>query len=455
MSGFLTKPEADDTPVEPSNPNLTEAEYQGAAVDTKYIPRKSLITHISGYRWVIEYFSQYIGKDDEVASQELNRASVYQQYLRIHDLEVRVQDPLTQSQDGTSNEFSYTGSAIMYVTQVPNKGDMFIADIGDGRQGIFTVDDTSQNSIFRDSTYTIEYSLVSYLNEERHNDLLNKTVKEVWFKKDFFAMGRNPFLIKEEAMFAEEISKNLVTMPNEYMAKFYDSEHSTLTLPDQSTDTYDPFLVKFVSRSLSLDDHPNMLYLKTLNVQDPPNDSIQTFWDAMYDMQPRIMRVVSPKMALFHANTGYQVTNFSSFRLSGIEYLYYHKGIESSIAFEVTNASVSPSPDQNFLIPQDLFSAIPVDELQGLPVPISEPMPLIKKVLDDEFYVFSEAFYKEDYPNMSVLEMLLWNGLNNKPISFLLLGRLLDQYYYWPNLEKFYFMPVMIFLMRSCFKDIN
>lgn len=455
MTGFLTKPKEDGGASEPTNPNLTDERYKGVAVDTRYTPRKSLITHIAGFRWVIEYYSQYIGKDDEVASQEVNRPSVYQQYLCIHDLEVRVQDPLTSSQDSTSNEFTYTGSALMYVSQVPNKGDMFIADIGDGRQGLFTVTETTQNSIFRDSTYAIEYSLVNYLSEELHNDLKIKTVKEVWFKKDFFAMGRNPFLIKEEAMFAEEIMKSLETMPREYLSQFYNQEHSTLIIPDQPNDTYDAFLTKYISKTMSLDDHPHMLYLKTLNVQDPPFDQMKTFWDALFEMQPRMMNVVSPVMKMFYANKGYQVTNFSSFRLSGIDYLYYHRDVASHIANQVDNIQIEASPEQNFLIPQDLFTALPVDMLQGLPYTITSPMPLIKKVLDDEYYVFSEAFYREDYEEMSVLEMLTWDGLHNKPISFTMLGHLLKQYYYWPNLEKYYYMPVLMFLMRSCFKDIN
>lgn len=454
--GFLTDAEPGANPNVPTNPNLKEPEYQGVAVDTRYIPRKSLTTHIGGYRWVIDYFSQVIGNDDETAAQEVNRPEVYQQYLRIRELEVKVQDPLTASQDNISREFSYKGSAVLYAGTVPNKGDMFIADIGDGRNGLFVVDDVEQLSIFRDTNYNMEYSLKSYLTKELHQDLLDKVVKTTYFHKDFLAQGSNPLLVEEEHHIVQSLHEHLARLPGEYLMQFFDKEHSTLTIPGQDLDTYDPFLMKYINSLLSLDDHSLVMQLRELNVQDGVNDQMQTFWDAFKLKQPRIADIAENKMVLFVANQGYQVTSFASFRTAELPYLYFPANAQTTMANEIGNGkTIKATPIPNNIHNIDVFAPLPVGDLPGVPGDPIATTQLIKPILVDEYYILSEAFYKGSVEEMSVLELLAWYAVRDKTIPLVPLNLLLEQYHYWPKLEAFYYLPILIFVMRSTFKDIN
>lgn len=458
MSGFMTGDEPVSEAVVPKNPNLQPEKYQGVAVDSKYIPRKMLLTHVSGYLWVADsYFSQYIAKDDELASNEVNRPGVYQQYLRIRGLELRVQNPLDTSQDSGSKEFSVTGSATLYSTMVPNKGDAFIADVGDGRAGIFNVTNATQNSILLDTTYSIEYELVAFSNDNtRMQDLLDKTVKTVYYHKDFMAMGKDPFLVSEEHQAVLEFGKQLARLPGEYYKEFFNNQYKTFVVPGQKQIVYDPFLTKHVWATTSLDDTYLHLELKVHNVQDGINDLKSTLWDAIRNRDYMLVDLITPIMTHYMPDTSYQTVAYSSWRLSGMAFLYFHKGVKTSIAMEVpAKGKLTECPMPEFNRPIDIFALIPEDQLQGLPMAHKRPMALIHPVADDEYYVLSKAFYQENWSEMSILEVLVYCYLQSKPIPLVPLQKLLAQVHYWPALERFYYIPILIVLLKDCFKDVN
>lgn len=457
MSGKFLVESEDSLPqnATPSNPDVSSI-YQGIEVNTKYQNNRLLLTHISGYKWLVDYYSQYLGADNEIGAQELDKPAAYQQYLCVHNFEMRVQDPLSPAQDSTSKEFQYEGTAIVYGTVVPNKGDVFVTDIADGRLGVFSVEDTIEASIFKDSAFQIDYKFINYLTADYALDLKNKTVKETWFHRDFMGTGQNPLLISKEHELVNKLADYLKTLPADWYREFFNNEYKTFLIPDQDALCYDPFLPVFVRGITSLEDSPLWIKVSLPNTQDGINDQIPTFWDALRERSIRRLDRASPKMALYAPDTSYQVVAYNPWRILGMDYLFYHRGVSSpNILPTAIIKTLKPSPEPTFNRPMDLEVLINTTQLSGLPMAPEATYPLYRPVTCDDYYVFSEFFYQENYENMSALEILVYFYLNNKPIPLDPLFRLLEQSYYWRGLERFYYIPILMVLVRDVFKDVN
>ena len=80
-------------------------------------------------------------------------------------------------------------------------------------------------------------------------------------------------------------------------------------------------------------------------------------------------------------------------------------------------------------------------------------MPLIKNVLVDGFYVLSQNFY-EDTAGQSVLEFLTRNYMNNKAIDPKVLLAVAKSYTNWGGLERFYYLPIILVLIKACARFI-
>jgi hypothetical protein len=98
-----------------------------------------------------------------------------------------------------------------------------------------------------------------------------------------------------------------------------------------------------------------------------------------------------------------------------------------------------------------LDDLIEESNLKGLPYP---DLPLIKDVTVDDYYVFSEAFYKQDTPNMSKLEASVWDMLNRKALNLSLLVFYTRTWQTWGALERFYYTPFVLMLIRAQIKSI-
>ena len=162
----------DDAVVEkPNVVRSTPPESKGVVVDTRYESKANLLTHVEGAPWNVNYYSQVLNTDNAPIGQQPDRNAIYQQYMFIEMFEIKVTQPLTTSQDPTSKEMTLIGAANVYPHVIPNRGDMFIADVGDGRTAIFKVTNTERKSIFKDTCYAIDYMLINYTTKELRADL--------------------------------------------------------------------------------------------------------------------------------------------------------------------------------------------------------------------------------------------------------------------------------------------
>jgi hypothetical protein len=451
-------PVVHDTPSAPpaEKPNTVEIakpQYRGVVVDTRYVPQSALLTNIEGSSWTVNYYSQVLGADDDLSGQQINRDAIYEQYKLIHKLELKVQTPLTSQQDQESKQMHVTGTAVTYPFLVPQEGDMFLADIGDGREGVFQITNTERRTYFKESCFEIQYVLVAYGSPQRTGDLNKKVVQELYFERDFLIHGQNPLLMPQDYEDVQVLSRKYFDMMNIYFKMFHSNEYMTMLLPGQPKPTYDHFLMKALNAFFNTWDTPLIRENRVFNVDDAPAMKCFTLWDALMRNEKDLLPFINKKAAL---QTTYAFTEqpmFEGIRYSGLQYVVYPGDPEVCVDYEVRprgacamGVKLCNPPSRPGML----------EELLGLKVMAGLPYsdaPLITPVLADDYYIFSKAFYT-NAPGQSKLELAVRDYLAGKALSRRLLVTFTETYQAFGGLERFYYIPIILMLIRASIRSI-
>jgi hypothetical protein len=449
MPVFNPKPTAPPAAVD-APPRALAPENQNIIVDSRYTPMNALLTQIEGSPWTVDYYSQVVDKDTALSGQQVNQLGLNQQYRFIKEFELRVTTPLTASQDGESNAMIMTGTAVVFPCLIPNVGDMFIADIGDGRIGVIQVTDSRRLSVMKDAAHEINYQWVSYATPERLTDLNKKVVKKEVFVKDNLLQEKYPFIGVE----AYEARVNLMRLYSElvpmYFQSFWDNEYTTLMVPDQESSTYDPLLVDAVLKIVSTRDCPEVLKTRQLNCDGDDVLKAVSIWDALVERSTMQFQRVFTRASTTSSRGFPRVAFFESICQSGVAFVVYPIDPERSILpKKLFNRKVLSNPltRPNYETLQSLF---PVRVLSGLDnvdgFPLQNDIP---EAGATDYYVFSQAFYDGTRALQSRLENFVHDYLEHKAIEPLALLKICQGYPSWGALDQFYYGPILMLLIRS------
>ena len=436
-------PEKQTTTVE-----ITSPEYLGTVTDTRYTPQTSLLTHIEGASWIVNYFSQVLNNDSAIAGQNVNRDPVYQQYKLIKNLQFRVSSPLTTSQDEVSKNMIITGAANIYPFLIPNIGDMFEGDIGDGRSGIFKVTSSEKKSIFKETAYAIEYQLIDYATLERRADLMSKVIETLYFKDDFLTYGQNPLVEEEEYHIIEELQSRYHDVADWYLKSFLSNEYKTIILPGQETPVYDHFLVTALKAIFTTDDSPEIRYIRKLNCDGNYTMKAPSLWNVLLTRDRVLMKNIFREVGLISALNFEQNPMMEGIYHSGIQYVVYPKDAEVCVDYQIipndtplvdVQITDTPSPIHR------LSDLIDVNRFQGLTKPDTYP---IHPVKTDDYYILSQKFYDKMLQGQSALELAVWDYIEGKSISNKLLLEFSKIYHSWGGLERLYYVPIILILIK-------
>ncbi|AGX01943.1 virion structural protein [Erwinia phage PhiEaH1] len=421
----------------PEQPVLNPTPYKGVPVDTQVIPLKTLLTAIEGRRWVVTWFSQVLGGDGETAAQQDSRLAINQQYKRINDLELKVTDPIpvNPTYNVEATEFEARGRANMYPGVIPNPGDMFIADLGDGRPGLFIViSPVEQKTIFTQTTYSIEYTLKQYLTPEDHQDLIEKTVREYYFVRDFLDTGINPLITTEAHEQYVQLLEMREALPQEYLNQYIDREFSTLLVPGFDR-VYDPFLTTFVDTCFG--DKVTEVFTRGLNkptVMDDRQRLPVTLFDAIVDLRPRTLKRADKQIKLLSTRLFHRNPYYGGIRYSGLYDVVYPPNARAGDITEGQSwaeRGLPPPPEPN------------TDGSRDIPA-----------VMADGYYILSKAFYDRDTTNLSLLEAMVWQMFDNNTVDPASVIKLWDKSYDWEPLSQFYLLPVLYALIPSAMRGL-
>jgi hypothetical protein len=451
----LIDPKPSTPPFEvPHAPIITKPEYQGVTVDTRYIPNTALLSHIEGSSWTVNYYSQVLAADSPLAGQNVTMNALHQQYRLIKGLELKVTSPLTSNQDPTSKAMVVTGVANLYPFITPNDGDMFLADIGDGREGIFKVTITDRKSVFKETIHSIEYQLIDYSTELRRGDLNSKTVKILQFVRDFMNYKQNPLLEEDEYATMRQLQIRYYDIASRYFKSFLSDEYKTLIIPGQEFPVYDHFLTSAVLALFTTYDTPVIRNVRKLNADGDDVMKCTTIWDVLVQRDINLLRHCNRQAGMVYARSFERNPMMEGIFHSGIKCVVYPKDPEVLVDYqikprkkELITETLKDTPAQMRRLADLLGDKV----FEGLTKPDSPP---IWKVLIDDYYVLSKNFYDNANCGQSLLELCVRDYLMGKAPNNKALLALCETYHAWGGMERFYYVPILLLLIKGSIRSI-
>lgn len=425
------------------------ANFQTIATDFKTVDRKAITMFMEGSTWEVRYYQQFLGKDDESAAQALDRDAVYQSYRRIDKLKLKVTDPIQYTQDQTIKDiFSVSGSAGLMGVIAPNKGDMFVADDGNGRNLIFTVTAANRSTALMNSVYTIEYKAVAYWDKEREADFERKTIQHYVFDGTGLLNGCSAFVTPKDADRLATYAERLGTLLDQYLADFYSFDTSTLLVPDQTSPTYDHFVVKFILQLFDVTQDVRLAHCTQYNVgSDRALADAKTVWDALiqrneYPLMAGITHAAITPTRYMRGRPALQAIGYM-----GIDQIVYPVEPQTGVDARYRNRDIVV----NELTPVEEGGSRRRDQIDYERHGTYND--LIIPVVVDSHYVFSRGFYERT--PASILERVALQAMRREQISLDYIDRLIEAPWEWSSLERYYYYPVLMYLLKTIVERKN
>ena len=469
----------DTAPVKPKpNPQaIAKPQYMGVTVDTKLENVSHLLTHVEGSSWTANYYSQVLNMDSPTQGQGLGTNPVHQQYKLIRGMELKVSSALSVSQDDETKNMIYTGEALVYPFIIPNEGDMFLADVGAGREGVFEVTDVQRLSIQKQAVHRINYRMVDYVNAERLNDLTSKVVQTFQYDKEFLTFGQNPLLFEDDYADVQYMRRNYKAILTRYFKTFFSVENSTLLVPAQDNMTYDHFLVKTLLNHFSTWDAQEIQYIRPMNMQDDYSMRATQVWDVLSRRDKNLMRDAFLQVGKVWTREFEHEPMLEGIRYTQIVEVVYPVDAQLTVDYKYTppqklvngnefqkapvkltaSSLLAPPAVRMREVVSQWLNGYTLPDANGQPVldPTAMP-PVIHPVMKDGYYVFSKGFYENDrtFGKQSMLELMVHDYLDDKALSVRRLRLLCEDHEEWNALDRFYYVPVLLLLMKSAVRGL-
>lgn len=440
---------------------IADVAYRHSIVDAKETPLSSLLVYISGSNWFTDYYSQQVGGDEELSPFQPSQQAVYQQYLLVKDFILKLQDSLSQSIDPETQIATVTGTATIFPFLKPNKGDAFVADIGDGRAGQFTVTDVQKKTILKETCYEISFTLARFMTQDLETLINARVIKTVYFQRDYLAYGQNPMLTSEGVQNRKTLEALEADLFKHWSDQFYSREYRTFLVPGQLQPTYDPYVTNAVFRLYDTREYPNLYKARQLNVQGVPLLDQPDFYTAVMAVDKSQLRDI------FTTTQGISVIEWAPqpaidcVRYSGIQTVVAPRDLGTSVdkdyghAQFITGIPLVALHDWEVDIASVLFNnvlnglylndpALPIPD----PVFISDEVPLVHPILMDDGYVLSHFFYTGNTNGMSKLEHMINHYFEHREVPIPVLVTFCETIRTWGRLERYYYIPILLAMLK-------
>lgn len=457
MPIFTGKPDVDRE--EPPAQVITQPEkYKGVTVDESLVNRNSLTTYLEGQSWAVDYYSRVLNNDTSTSGLQLGLHSAYQQYKLIRGFEFKVTSALQSSQNDGTKEMSLTGTANIYSVLIPNEGDMFIADVGDGREGLFQITSTVRKTIYKEAAHEVEYNMVSYNDHDTAKNLNEKVVETLFFDREYMRDGLTPLIHSDTVATIRNLEEHNGRLIALYFADFYSREHNTLIVPNQKYPTYDPFLTKFIANLLTNREHPNVRNIKLYNVENDQAMYEMSVWNCLETLDNAMLPMVAQEMGIVSVQHFKTQPLYNSIYYSRINSVIYPLQYQTNV--DAGYREIAPKLSGKFTEGGRRFRELKrglnethliMDTDEGPFVPEEgDPIEEIHSITADDYYVFTREFYNYDaiVGNLSTLENMVRGALRREPVDVCLLDNLCKSALRWDNLDRFYFIPVLLLMLR-------
>jgi len=435
------------SPVVPNLPRAQPAEFKSTVVENILQPVKSLLAYAEGAPWTVNYYSQLLGKNNDLKDYDPGQPELYQQYLKIHHVELRVTAPLSSSYINETGVSQVQGSAYLPSCITPNVGDVFLTSVDNGDDALFRVTLVERKSHNRESLYYIEYSLYGLIPQ--HPEWLElieqKVQREYYFHKDRLIDGLDALVTPHQHERISQAEQRLRDIVTYYFKTFFNRLYSTLVLPNQSTTFYDPLLVRYLLRMVDSNTTPEIIHLNNLSIEDDAYLSQPTLWDAMLEQDYGQLEYINRQMGFVTSRAFFRMPSLATARYQRMNYILYPLDADTSVTL-----GIDPLPKE--AIEEDLVAAPShhglADMLYNEYIYENTTIRLLPSLFEENYYVLSPAFYTGT-GTKSLLEVLVLRYLKHEALDLQQLLVLLKNYTQWNRLEQFYFLPLVIAMLKT------
>lgn len=418
-------------------PRIAKPAYRSAVVETRFTPLGSLLTTVEGYPWPINYFSRVLGADEIGDSLDPQMPPIWQQYLRINNLILKVSQPLEYVQQEESNDPLWQGEAQVHRSVVPNAGDVFLADGGDGHEAIFQVTSAERKSIFKEAVFVIRYVFKGYSDGDQGStwltSLLTKVVDERYYDDEYSNRLNGPLLSGAEVNLRKELAESRTWLINQFCSKFYSARLNTFLYPDNFNTIYDPGVIRAITSLVNGEECPAVFYRLNPYRMDGRGGvgelETWTFWDMLLEAKYNKRTMVNPKAWKISSRSFAINLTLGTIAYSGIQYVIVPYGqmpgrIESCSAggvapWDIVHEDSTPAPGER---------------------------PLFFSVVQDDYYVMTQAFYEDTAAQMSELETAVKKYTTGTAYDGHRILEMCRAIASRSELDQFYYIPVLIAL---------
>lgn len=449
MSNLLGLSPSSPPIVEPITPAISNPVNKPVIVDNTIKPLSTIAQYAEGAPMHVDWVSRILTPEMALTGYDPASSPIIDQYKRYNNVIIKLQGSLSTSYSEATGRWTITGSALVHPSLNANKGDLFFADALQGRMGVYEVTKSVLRSPFAESMNEINFTLKFYDGEDDQraiNDLNTKIKAVYFFHHDYARFGINP--IVTEAKF--EALLRLVDlqriMVDDFARWFYSMESGSIEVPMFEA-TYDPFADKFLRLAADTSQHTLLANARLMTVAQDPNRHDLTLWDVLERRDIGSLRYARKLTGIVSVDSFYRLPISRSLRFSRFRKIFYPSPLDTKQFL------------LGFSVPFFGFTDDRGETSKTLPtttLPTGVVLQPIKNVHEAGYYVFSKAFWEpglkdeeDQFVPLSLLEKLTHDYLQGEaldPTSLLWLAR---QYTDWPMLERYYYMPILMLLMRS------
>lgn len=357
-------------------------------------------------------------KQSNISSVSFLSDSVDQSFLRINNFEFRVKSGFDFSYDNEETRSELTGQGLVFPGFIPKQGDLFLYELEPGKLGLFKVTNTpSRLSIRSGTSHEFTFKLHDIVGNTELNLIYERIREEAYFDKRRFLQESASLLTRDDITCLKYIEEKYDEMINFMMTNFYDdNEHDSFIRPDG---VYDPYLVDFI--------------LKTVNTFQLGKRIIQLVQNAPSLDQTFFYKLLKPKTVSW--KNYIPNMDITSRELSAVE-TQVNSLINREYLVATTLYEYTTPPDENTATQQEL------DDYDAL----------IDAGMDVEggnvYRYISDNIGLTDQESFSDFDTLIAFYMDQNVVDTTILVDLCDNYYDWSEMDKFYRLPILMYLLR-------
>lgn len=179
--------------------------------------------------------------------------TTHKNLIKILNFEVRLAGALDFQYDKDEVFMTAIGQMVTPAGFKPQIGDFFYMLQQDGKWGIVAIRDIDRLSLSQNTFHKCDIELVTFLTVDQRNFIDQCVTNTYYFDKQKYHINNMTLLTETSYIQMNTIKQVRKEMLSYYYTKFYNKTVNSLILPDG---TYDPYVVEFIHRKVSVADFP-------------------------------------------------------------------------------------------------------------------------------------------------------------------------------------------------------